>query len=62
MRRVLNVSFSGYYQWTQRSESKRSCETRKVKEAIRKIHKENREVDGRPRIAVCLQEAGLLMQ
>ena len=34
MCRVLDVSVSGYYQWTQRSESNRSIETRKVKEAI----------------------------
>jgi len=58
MCRVLDVSVSGYYQWTQRSESNRSQETRKVKEAIRTIHKENREIYGSPRIAVCLQEQG----
>ncbi len=58
MCRVLDVSVSGYYQWTQRSESNRSHESRKVKEAIRTIHKENREIYGSPRIAVCLQEQG----
>ncbi len=58
MCRVLDVSVSGYYQWTQRPESNRSIETRKVKEAIKRIHKENREIYGSPRIAVCLQEEG----
>ncbi len=58
MCRVLDVSVSGYYQWTQRPESNRSQETRKVKEAIRTIHKDNREIYGSPRIAVCLQEQG----
>ena len=58
MCRVLDVSVSGYYQWTQRSESNRSRETRQVKEAIEKIHKENREIYGSPRIAICLQEQG----
>lgn len=58
MCRVLDVSVSGYYQWTQRSESNRSIETKKVKEAIKRIHKENREIYGSPRIAVCLQEEG----
>ena len=58
MCRVLDVSVSGYYQWTQRAESNRSRETREVKEAIRRIHKENREIYGSPRIAVCLQEQG----
>ena len=46
MCRVLDVSVSGYYNWTQRSESNRSIETRKVKEAIKRIHKENREIIG----------------
>ncbi len=58
MCRVLDVSVSGYYQWTQRSESNRSIETKKVKEAIKRIHKENREIYGSPRIAICLQEQG----
>jgi len=58
MCRVLDVSASGYYQWTQRPESNRSIETRIVKEAIQTIHKENREIYGSPRIAVCLQEQG----
>ena len=58
MCRVLDVSVSGYYQWTQRSESNRSIETKKVKEAIKRIHKENREIYGSPRIAICLQEEG----
>ena len=58
MCRVLDVSVSGYYQWTQRSESNRSIETRKVQEAIKRIHKESREIYGSPRIAICLQEEG----
>ncbi len=58
MCRVLDVSVSGYYHWTQHPESNRSIETRKVKEAIKKIHTENREIYGSPRIAICLQEQG----
>ncbi|MEI6848253.1 MAG: IS3 family transposase [Chlorobiaceae bacterium] len=58
MCRVLDVSVSGSYHWTQRPESNRSKENRKMKEAIKTIHKENREVYGSPRITVCLQEEG----
>ena len=58
MCRVLNVSVSGYYHWTQHPESNRSIETRKVKEAIKQIHEDNRKVYGSPRIAICLQEQG----
>ena len=58
MCRVLDVSVSGSYHWTQRPESNRSKENRKMKEAIKTIHKENREVYGSPRITVCLQEQG----
>jgi putative transposase len=58
MCRVLQVSVSGYYGWTQRPESNRSKQNREIRAAIKKIHKENHEVYGSPRIANSLKDEG----
>ena len=58
MCRVLQVSVSGYYGWTQRPESNRSKQKREIIEAIKKIHKENHEVYGSPRMANSLKDEG----
>lgn len=59
MCRVLGVSVSSYYAWTQRPESNRKQEKRKIMTAIREIHKESRETYGSPRIANALQKRGI---
>lgn len=58
MCRVLQVSVSGYYGWTQRRESKRSKENRKLMAVIKEIHQEHHETYGSPRIARILQARG----
>ena len=58
MCRVLQVSVSGYYGWTQRRESKRSKENRKLMVVIKEIHQEHHETYGSPRIARILQNRG----
>jgi len=58
MCRVLGVSVSSYYAWTQRPESNRKQEKRKIMTAIREIHKESLETYGSPRIANALQKRG----
>lgn len=58
MCRVLQVSVSGYYGWTQRPESNLSKQNREIIEAIKNIHKENHEVYGSPRIANSLKDEG----
>jgi len=59
MCRVLRVSASGYYGWTQRPESQRSKKTQELKEAIKAIHDEYYETYGSPRIADELRKRGL---
>jgi putative transposase len=53
---ALNVSRSGYYAYVNRPESKRSQESRKLLETIRKIHKDTRNIYGAPRITKSLPE------
>lgn len=59
MCRVLRVSPSGYYGWTQRPESPRSKKTQELKDAIKAIHDEHYEVYGSPRIANELEKRGM---
>lgn len=58
MCRVLQVSVSGYYGWTQRRESKRNRENRKLMEEIKAIHQEHHETYGSPRITEVLRHKG----
>ncbi len=43
---VLQVSRSGYYDWAEREESKRSQQDRVLLKEIRKIHQETKEAYG----------------
>ena len=58
MCRVLHVSVSGYYGWTQRRESRRSTGNRKLVEEIKAIHQEHHETYGNPRIVEVLRHRG----
>lgn len=58
MCRVLQVSVSGYYGWTQRRESKRSKENRKLMAVKKEIHQEHHETYGSPQIARISQARG----
>jgi transposase InsO family protein len=58
MCQVLSVSRSGYYDWSQRLESKRSKENKVLVKEIRAIFKESRETYGSPRIAEELSDRG----
>jgi len=48
MCQVLNVSRSGYYDWSQRVESKRSKENKVLVKEIQAIFKESRATYGSP--------------
>ena len=58
MCRVLQVSVSGYYGWTQRHESTRSKQNRELMDVIKQIHDASHKIYGSPCIAACLQEKG----
>jgi putative transposase len=58
MCRVLGVSVSSYYAWTQRPESNRKQEKLKIMTAIKEIHKKSYETYGSPRIANALKKKG----
>ena len=60
MCRALSVSRSGYYKWlgTRDDSSPKQREDAVLKIEIRKIHKDNREVYGRPRLHLKLQQNG----
>lgn len=50
MCRVLKVSRGGYYGWTRRGPSRRSRRNDELIAKIRKVHQENRELYGSPRV------------
>lgn len=50
MRKVLQVSSSGYYAWLKRPESARGTENRHLLEKIEKIHRQSRATYGYPRV------------
>lgn len=50
MCRVLKVSRSGYYEWRDRSESRRSWSNGRLLEKIKKVHEESRETYGVDRV------------
>ena len=47
---ALEVSASGYYDWLDRPESKRSRENRQLTEKIKHFHHQSREIYGSPKI------------
>lgn len=47
---ALDVSPSGYYDWLDRPESKRSRDNRKLTSKIRVLHQQSREIYGSPKI------------
>jgi len=59
MCRVLRVSRSGYYDWIDRPESKRSRDNRVLLSAIKEIHQESKEIYGSPKITEALPDRGL---
>ncbi len=58
MCRVLEVSRSGFYDWLDRPESRRSIRHRYLVNKIRQIHIESRQIYGSPRIYGELVEQG----
>lgn len=55
---VLEVSTSGYYDWLDRPESKRSLENKKLTEKIKQHHRRSRHVYGSPKIHIDLVSEG----
>ncbi len=58
MCRILNVSRSGYYQWTRRKESERKKRREQLKQQISRIFLESRRLYGSPKIAQVLRRQG----
>jgi putative transposase len=58
MCRVLGLSPSGYYAWLSRPPSARARRDAELVGKIRRVHEDNREVYGRPRIFAELKEEG----
>ena len=58
MCRVLAVSRSGFYRWSQRGESQRTAESRVLLSHIRRIYDSTRGRYGSPRITAELQDQG----
>ena len=56
---AMNVSRSGYYRWLKAPESRRSKASRQLTEHIRRIHLENRQCYGSPRIFHELRRQGI---
>lgn len=57
--RVLKVSRSGYYDWKDRSLSKRVRENAQLTEKIREIHDRSRQIYGYPRVHAELRALGM---
>lgn len=56
---ALGLSRSGYYQWLQRPDSRRTKTNRKLLEKITVLHEENRRCYGSPRMTHALRRQGL---
>jgi len=56
---ALDVSRSGYYQWLARPESKRAQAARQLTAHIRRIHIQNRQSYGSPRVFQKLRQEGV---
>ena len=59
MRRIMNVSASGYYVWLDRPLSKRALEEMRLEVEIRAAHKRTRQTYGPERLARDLAEHGI---
>jgi putative transposase len=59
MRRMMNVSASGYYAWLDRPLSKRALEEMRLEVEIRAAHKRTRQTYGAERLAHDLAEHGI---
>jgi transposase InsO family protein len=59
MCRILNVSRSGYYQWTRRKESSRKRRRKRLKQQISRIFLESRRLYGSPKITQVLRQQGV---
>jgi putative transposase len=57
--RILKVSRSGYYDWKDRSPSKRNRENAALTEKIREIHNRSRRIYGYPRVHAELRALGV---
>ncbi len=55
------VSTSGYYAWRKRLPSKRAAENELLAKEIRRVHHENREVYGGPRVYKALRAEGYMV-
>ena len=58
MARLLEVSRSGFYAWSQRQPSKRALRTERIEAKIGWFHSESDEVSGAPRILADLRDDG----
>jgi putative transposase len=61
MCRILNVSRSGYYEWTNNSGSNRAEQDKKLIAMIRTICKEGRNTYGTRRIKTILERQGIVI-
>jgi len=59
MCKVLNVSRSGYYQWTRRQESERKKRRRELEQQISRIFVDSRRLYGSPKITQVLRQQGV---
>jgi len=59
MCRILNVSRSGYYQWTRRGKSERKKRRERLKQQISRIFLESRRLYGSPKITQVLRRQGV---
>lgn len=59
MCRVLGVSRSGYYRWSEAGPSARTVENRRITGQIRAVHGQSRQTYGSPRIAAELRAQGV---
>lgn len=56
---LLGISRSGYYAWKKRPPSQRTKRNEEMLQQIRKIHKDNRNVYGSPRVHAALKKQGI---
>lgn len=60
MCRALEVSRSGFYDWTKRDPSERSAKEQRLRLEIRSIHRRSRRSYGSPRVHRALRKRGIL--
>ena len=54
----LNVSSSGYYAWAARKPSKQAQHRKEMKEKIKTIYNDSKQIYGAPKIAQVMQQSG----